>query len=357
MLSIELLTVALILHLLHLLLIRHIVPVIVAYLLRPLLLKRPHIDHSGAHASIILIFIFALILGTPLLVVAIVIELLLATRQFTFAILGILVTRPLDLEGSAIIELWRNPMQLLVSKPMLLRWLGLNLLVLQWLLAVITLTVLRIPLTTIIEGIAISIALMSIMIVDILWFIWLWLILLFTLIRTKVDIIIVIVKSLTILLTVVDVVWIVAIIVHWHLIRKLFLLISHISVVLREVLHWWLVPVVWALEDFVVVALVERVADLWVPRHLLRLVLLLAGKFVDVLFELEVRSWIELATLEYMGWVILADHVEGLFKVMQDYFTRLFKACHLHLHYVSDALFIVLDIFDALVVLDHSRDT
>ena len=64
-----------------------------------------------------------------------------------------------------------------------------------------------------------------------------------------------------------------------------------------------------------------------------------------------------MAALEHMGWVILADHVEGLFKVMQDYFARLFKACHLHLHYVSDALFIVLDIFDALVVLDHSRDT
>jgi hypothetical protein len=110
MLSIELLTVALILHLLHLLLIRHIVPVIVAYLLRPLLLNRPHVDHSRAHASIILIFIFALILGTPLLVVAIVIELLLATRQFAFAILGILVTRRLDLKRSTIIELRSNPM-------------------------------------------------------------------------------------------------------------------------------------------------------------------------------------------------------------------------------------------------------
>lgn len=110
MLSIELLTVALILHLLHLLLIRHVVPVVVAYLLRPLLLKRPHVDHASAHASIILIFIVALILGTPLLVVAIVVELLLATRQFTFAILGILVTRPLDLKGSAIIELRSNPM-------------------------------------------------------------------------------------------------------------------------------------------------------------------------------------------------------------------------------------------------------
>ena len=110
MLSIELLTVALILHLLHLLLIRHIVPVIVAYLLRPLLLERPHIDHSSAHTSIILIFIVALILGTPLLVVAIVIELLLATRQFSFAILDILVTRPLNLKRSAIIELRSNPM-------------------------------------------------------------------------------------------------------------------------------------------------------------------------------------------------------------------------------------------------------
>lgn len=64
-----------------------------------------------------------------------------------------------------------------------------------------------------------------------------------------------------------------------------------------------------------------------------------------------------MATLEYMWRMILADHVEGLFKVMQNYFTRLFKACHLHLHYVSDALFIVLDIFDALIILDHSRDT
>ena len=110
MLSIELLTIALILHLMHLLLIRHIVPVIVAYLLRPLLLKRPHIDHPSAHATIILIFMFTLILGSPLLVVAIVIELLLTTRQFTFAILSILVTRPLDLKRSAIIELWSNPM-------------------------------------------------------------------------------------------------------------------------------------------------------------------------------------------------------------------------------------------------------
>ena len=110
MLSIELLTVALILHLLHLLLIRHIVPVIVAYLLRPLLLERPHIDHSSAHTSIILIFIVALILSAPLLVVAIVIELLLATRQFSFAILDILVTRPLNLKRSAIIELRSNPM-------------------------------------------------------------------------------------------------------------------------------------------------------------------------------------------------------------------------------------------------------
>ena len=109
MLSIELLTVALILHLLHLLLIRYVVPVIVAYLLRPLLLKRPHIDHSSTHASIILIFIFALILGTPLLVVAIIIELLLATRQFSFAILDILITRTFDLKLSAIIELRSNP--------------------------------------------------------------------------------------------------------------------------------------------------------------------------------------------------------------------------------------------------------
>lgn len=186
------------------------------------------------------------------------------------------------------------------------------------------------------------------MIIDILRFIGL--ILLFAFIGAKVDI----VESL---LAVVDVVWIVAIIVHWYLIWELFLLISHVIVVLSEVLHWWLVHVVWPFEHFIVVALVERVADLWVPRHLLRLVLLLAGIFVEVLFELEVRSWIELATLEYMGWMILADHVEGLFKVMQDYFARLFKACHLHLHYVSDALFIVLDIFDALVILDHSGDT
>ena len=120
MLSIELLTVALILHLLHLL-IGHVVPVIGAYLLRPLLLKRPHIDHSSTHASIILIFIFALILSTPLLVVAIVIELLLTTRQFSFAILDILVTRTLDLKLRAIIELRSNPVQLLVSEPMLLR--------------------------------------------------------------------------------------------------------------------------------------------------------------------------------------------------------------------------------------------
>lgn len=58
-----------------------------------------------------------------------------------------------------------------------------------------------------------------------------------------------------------------------------------------------------------------------------------------------------------MRRMVLADHVEGLFKVMQNYFTRLFKACHLYFHYVSDALFIVLDIFDALIILDHSRDT
>ena len=94
-----------------------------------------------------------------------------------------------------------------------------------------------------------------------------------------------------------------------------------------------------------------------VPGHLLRLVLLLARIFVDVLFELEVRSLFELATLEYMGRVILANHVEGLLKVMQDYFTRLFEACHLHLYYVPDALFIVLNVFDALVVLDHAGYT
>jgi hypothetical protein len=77
---------------------------------------------------------------------------------------------------------------------------------------------------------------------------------------------------------------------------------------------------------------------------------------VSVLFEIEVGSLIELATLEYMGWVILAYHVQGLFKVMQHYFARLFEACHLYLHYITDALFIVLDVFDALVVLDDSRD-
>ena len=91
------------------------------------------------------------------------------------------------------------------------------------------------------------------MIIDILRFIWL--ILLFILIGAKVDI----VESM---LAVVNIVRIVAIIVHGHLICELLLLIGHVIVVWSEVLHWWLVHVVWSFEHFIVIALVERVADL-----------------------------------------------------------------------------------------------
>jgi hypothetical protein len=63
------------------------------------------------------------------------------------------------------------------------------------------------------------------------------LILLLTLIRAEVDI----VESV---LAIVDIVWIVAIIVHRHLIGELLLLISHVVVILSEGLHWWLVHMV-----------------------------------------------------------------------------------------------------------------
>ena len=62
-------------------------------------------------------------------------------------------------------------------------------------------------------------------------------ILLLTLIRAEVDI----VESV---LAIVDIVWIVAIIVHRHLIGELLLLISHVVVILGEGLHWWLVHMV-----------------------------------------------------------------------------------------------------------------
>ena len=62
-------------------------------------------------------------------------------------------------------------------------------------------------------------------------------ILLLTLIRAEVDI----VESV---LAIVDIVWIVAIIVHRHLIGELLLLISHVVVILSEGLHWWLVHMV-----------------------------------------------------------------------------------------------------------------
>ena len=63
-------------------------------------------------------------------------------------------------------------------------------------------------------------------------------ILLLTLIRAEVDI----VES--VLAAIVDIVWIVAIIVHRHLIGELLLLISHVVVILSEGLHWWLVHMV-----------------------------------------------------------------------------------------------------------------
>lgn len=124
------------------------------------------------------------------------------------------------------------------------------------------------------------------------------------------------------------------VIVHNHLI-----LVRIRVLMILEALHWRL------LVKLEVVRLVGLIPPL--------LILLLRILFVHV-----IRSDLEIVkVLENVWWMTLAYHVQRLFEVMEHNLSRLLKACHLYFDYVSNALFVILYILNAFVVLNHSGDT
>lgn len=68
-------------------------------------------------------------------------------------------------------------------------------------------------------------------------------------------------------------------------------------------------------------------------------------------------EWVERAAVlvEHGGRSLdLAYNVQGLFCVPQHHFARLFESSHLDIDNFADTLLVVLDIFNAVVVVDHA---
>ena len=53
----------------------------------------------------------------------------------------------------------------------------------------------------------------------------------------------------------------------------------------------------------------------------------------------------------------LADYIKWLFNIFQNYLPTFFEAFHLNLYDFTNAFPIFFDVFDAIIVLDHARDS
>lgn len=60
---------------------------------------------------------------------------------------------------------------------------------------------------------------------------------------------------------------------------------------------------------------------------------------------------------EHLRWVCSAETIDGLLVIFQDDLPWLLKARDLYLNDVSDTLEVILDILDAIIVFDDTRDS
>ena len=256
----------------------------------------------------------------------------------------------LDLKLGAVIEFWSNSMHLLVPQS-ILRCLGWNLIIRNWLLlAIIVLSVIIVVSTKVKWVICISLIHLVVH----------WTII--ALIVSKVHLPIVVVAIL--LVEAIVVVGIVAsIVVEWvvveHSVAELVLLvvITHHVVVL--VWHLLVESVVLAsiLEDFIRIIAILIVVWEWVllTWHA-SIVLVLVSIFVVLEIKLLILLKIVVA-LQHVWRCLVADHIQWLLKVMENYLTRFLKPCDLYFNDVSNAFLVFFDILDAFVIFDHTWDS
>ena len=81
---------------------------------------------------------------------------------------------------------------------------------------------------------------------------------------------------------------------------------------------------------------------------------------VSIFVLLEIKFLILLkivVALQHVWRCLVADHIQWLLKVMENYLTRFLKPCDLNFNDVSNTFLVFFDILDAFVIFDHTWDS